>query len=78
MIDPYRMSWQDWASSVILSIGDAWSFGAPPEEPNWQDWAVGLVRASPFTQRTLPNPYEFLDWREWAMRSYPMLEDVSL
>lgn len=77
MIDPRGMTWQDWAASVILAIGDAWSFGTPPEEDRWRDWAVGLVRASPFTQRTLPNPYQFSDWRDWAMRSYPMLEDVG-
>lgn len=77
MIDPRGMTWQDWASSVILVVGDARSFGSPPEEPRWRDWAVGLVRASPFTQRALPNPYQFSDWHEWAMRAYPMLEDVG-
>jgi hypothetical protein len=25
-------------------------------------------------QRNPPNPYQFDDWREWAMRAYPMLE----
>jgi hypothetical protein len=75
MIDPRGMSWQDWASSTILVVGDAWSFGTPPEETKWQDWAIGVVRASPFTQRTLPDPSTFSDWRDWAMRVYPMLED---
>jgi hypothetical protein len=74
MIDPRGMYWQDWASSVILAVGDAWSFGSPPAEDAWQDWAIGLVRASPFTQRALPDPYQFTDWREWAMRVYPTLE----
>jgi hypothetical protein len=74
MINPRGMSWQDWASSVILAVGDAWSFGSPPAEDAWQDWAIGLVRASPFTQRTLPDPYQFADWREWAERAYPALE----
>ena len=74
MIDPRGMDWQDWASSVILAVGDAWSFGVPPSEPEWRNWSLGLVRASPFTQRTLPDPYQFDDWREWAMRVYPALE----
>ena len=77
MINPLGMTWQDWASSVILAVGDAWSFGRPPEETAWRDWATGLVRASPFTQRTLPDPYQFSDWRDWAMRAYPMLESAG-
>lgn len=77
MINPLGMSWQDWSSSVILAVGDAWSFGKPPEETAWRDWATGLVRASPFTQRTLPDPYQFSDWRDWAMRAYPMLESTG-
>ena len=74
MIDPRGMTWQDWASSVILAVGDAWSFGTPPAETDWQNYAVGFVRASNFTQRVLPDPYQFSDWRGWAMRAYPMLE----
>ena len=77
MIDPRGMSWQDWASSVILAVGDAWAFGVPPLEDGWQDYAVGFVRASNFTQRILPDPYQFSDWREWAMRAYPMLEGTG-
>lgn len=77
MIDPRGMTWQDWASSVILAVGDAWSFGTPPVETEWRNWATGFVRASPFTQRTLPDPNGFLEWREWAMRVYPLLEGNS-
>jgi hypothetical protein len=69
------MTWQDWAASTILVVGDAWSFGTPADENKWRDWALGFVRASPFTQRTLPDPFQFSDWRDWAMRVYPMLED---
>jgi hypothetical protein len=35
---------------------------------------MGLLRASPFTQQIIPDPYQFSDWREWGMRVYPMLE----
>ena len=77
MIDPRGMTWQDWASSVILAVGDAWSFGVPPKEDQWQNFAVGFVRASNFTQRVLPDPYQFSDWRDWAMRAYPMLEGAG-
>ena len=75
MIDPKGMTWRDWADAVILDV--AWSFGAPPEETSWQDFAVGFVRAPQFAQRILPDPYQFSDWREWAMRVYPMLEGTG-
>jgi len=74
MIDPRGLSLRDWCDSVILSNGDAWSFGRLTDESMWQDWAAGFVRASPFAQRAVPDPYQFTDWREWAMRSYTMLE----
>lgn len=74
MIDPRGMSLLDWADSVILSNGDAWSFGRLLDENEWQPWAAAFVRAQPFAQRRPPDPYQFTDWREWAMRAYPMLE----
>jgi hypothetical protein len=76
-VDPRGMSLLDWADSVILSANDAWDFGRLDDPDHWQDWAVGLVRASPFTQRVLPDPYQFTDWRDWAMRVYPMLEGAG-
>ena len=77
MIDPRGMTLFDWADSVILSVGDAWSFGRLDDENSWQDWATGFVRASPFSQRVVPDPYQFADWREWAMRAYPLLEGTG-
>lgn len=74
MIDPRGMGLRDWADSVILASGDAWPFGALKDEARWQEWAVNLARAPAFAQQVLPNPYQFSDWREWAMRVYPMLE----
>lgn len=76
-IDPRGMSLLDWADSVILSTDDAWDFGRLDDPDRWQDWAVGFVRASTFTQRVLPDPYQFTDWRDWAMRAYPMLEGAG-
>ena len=74
MIDPRGMQLIDWADSVILSVGDAWSFGRLDDENEWQDWAVAFLKASPFSTRVVPDPYQFDDWREGAMRVDPMLE----
>ena len=72
MIDPRGMSLTDWADSVILSTGDAWAFGRLQND-NWQEWAVAFLRGS-YSQQNVPDPYQFSDWRDWAMRAYTMLE----
>ena len=77
MIDPRNMKLRDWADSVILAVGDAWSFGRLDDEERWQDWAVAFLRAAHFSTQNVPDPYQFTDWREWAMRAYPMLEEYS-
>lgn len=75
MINPVNMTLRDWADSVLLSIGDAWSVGRLDNDLEWQTWGIGLLRA--FSQRNLPNPYEFDDWRLWAEHVYPMLEVMT-
>lgn len=77
MIDPRGMTLRDWSSAVILATADTWDLGTLADESAWQSWAVGLVRARPFAQRILPDPYQFDDWREWATRAYPMLEGAG-
>ena len=74
MIDPRNMRLRDWADSVILSVTDAWAFGRLDNEDEWQSWAKGFCVANGYSQRNVPDPYQFTDWREWAMRAYPMLE----
>ncbi len=76
MIDPRNMTLRDWADSVILTTGDAWAFGRLDDETQWQDWAAAFVKSSSFAGRVVPDPYQFSDWRDWAMRAYPMLEVV--
>ena len=74
MIDPRHMSLTQWADAVILSVTDTWAFGRLVNEDHWQEWATGFVTAPGYSQRNLPDPYKFTDWREWADRAYPMLE----
>lgn len=77
MIDPRHMELLDWAASVIGALNAQWD-AAPLTDPDkWQEWAVGLLRAPTTEQRVLPDPFQFSDWREWAMRAYPMLEGMG-
>jgi hypothetical protein len=67
----------DWADSTIASLNVSWNFGQLTDPAEWQEWAVGFVRAPEFAQRVLPDPFQFSDWRDWAMRAYPMLEGMG-
>ena len=73
-VDPHGLTLKDWADSVILTVPNSWLLGRLDSDDRWQEWATGLVRAGSFSQRNLPNPYNFTDWKDWAMRVYPMLE----
>lgn len=77
MINPYGMTVLEWADGIVLSSTSAWALGRLDDESDWQNWAVGLVRASPVSQRAPPDPFHFDDWREWAELAYPMLEGQS-
>lgn len=75
-VNPIGMSLQDWADSTILAIGDNYAVGRLDDEAEWKSWASGLVRSNNIVNRNPPNPYMFTDWREFAMRLYPMLEGL--
>lgn len=74
MIDPRGMTLRAWADAVILDTSAVWISGRLDDDTKWQDWAVGFLRAPSFAQRTVPDPYQFSDWREWALRAYTLLE----
>jgi hypothetical protein len=76
MINPADMALTDWADSVMLSTNSEWLLGRLDDETRWQDWAVGLLRSGIFSAQNVPDPYQFNDWKDWAMRAYPMLEST--
>jgi hypothetical protein len=77
MIDPRGMELLDWADSVIGAVNVQWDVAPLTDPADWQTWAVGFVRAPALAQRVLPDPFQFSDWRDWAMRAFPMLEGAG-
>lgn len=73
-VNPVGMTLRQWADALILTTDPAFSFGRLDDDTKWQDWAAQFVRATPYSQRNVPSPYFFTDWRQWAERSYTMLE----
>lgn len=77
MIDPRNLTLREWADAVIQSLGSNWQFGTYRDGDDWRVYVVGFVRAPSMAQRVLPDPWQFSDWRDWAMRASPMLERVG-
>lgn len=65
-IDPRGMTVFQWTDAMALLLN-----GTPPaekllREEDWQSWAENVVNG--VEGATLPDPYQFNDWREWAQR----------
>ncbi len=71
IVDPRYLSFGDWANNSFFGTGTA-ELDVPPatDEVNWKWWAVQLKKYYEATDRTVPDPDMFTDWRDWAMRVY--------
>ena len=68
-VDPrFIPTFRDWAD---YSYPDLERYGAivkVDDDSNWQNWAAGLLSLNGIAAVGAPDPYQFSDWREWAMR----------
>ena len=64
--DPRYMDWDHWASLMVEAYG-AQNLEIPSGEENWKGWAVGFRGIDLFSRDGVPDPYQFDDWREWAV-----------
>lgn len=67
-VDPRGMTVVEWADRMSLVLD---SMVIPerldnPEE--WREWATNIIDTPNFEGQNVPNPYQFDDWVEWAMR----------
>jgi hypothetical protein len=63
--DPRYHTFESWSALMCegyaaqqLQIGVA--------EDKWKDWATGLMAIDVFQNESIPSPYLFNDWQEWA------------
>lgn len=74
IVDPRGMDLQYWADTLCLDL-DKYAVIPQLSDPNkWQDWAAGFVGINGISQLNPPSPYQFDDWREWALRFYQVLD----
>lgn len=64
---PVGMTLQQWADAVTYDLTE---YVVPQVlmGEDWQSWAVPLVATTTLSGNNPPNPYQFIDWQEWAMR----------
>jgi len=65
---PTNMELLDWAAQVVLDLDPYGAFGRLDREEDWQNWAAGLLSLGGIAQVGAPDPYQFSDWKDWAMR----------
>ncbi len=68
-VDPRVVSGPvEWADSMYVALQQ---YGTPSQLDDadaWRDWAVGLLSFNGFDSLSIPDPYQFGTWREWAER----------
>lgn len=74
LIDPRGMDLQLWADATIFDLEEYGPLGRLENESDWKDWAAGIIGVNGISQLNPPSPYQFDDWREWAIRFYQMFD----
>jgi hypothetical protein len=74
IVDPRGIDLQAWADTLCLDLDDYAVIPQLYDPDRWQDWAAGLVGINGISQQNPPSPYQFDNWREWALRFYQMLD----
>lgn len=74
LIDPRTVDLQFWADSVVFDLEQFGPIGRLENEAEWQDWGAGLIGINGISQRNPPSPYQYDDWKEWAIRFYQMFD----
>lgn len=66
MIIPVNMTVIEWADQMTQSV-DKYSDVMKLENPDdWQFWALSVILSNEQWEASVPNPFSYTDWREWA------------
>lgn len=76
-IDPRDMGVLEWTAAQALDLEQ---FGSIPQLHNataWRDWALAVIGLASIGGVVLPDPYDFPDWRSWAIRFNEIMDSWS-
>lgn len=74
LTDPRYLALRDWADVTVYDLEDFGPIARLEDEKEWRTWAAGLIGINGISQQNPPSPYQFNDWRDWAVRFYEMLD----
>lgn len=74
LVDPRTMRLQDWADVTVYDLEQFGPIARLENESEWQNWAAGIIGINGISQQNPPSPYQYDDWREWAIRFYQILD----
>lgn len=76
MILPTGFTAVEWADRVLALTADNVT-GRLDNPDKWREWAAGFLRNSRSIDLLPPDPEGFSDWREWAERMYPVIQQLA-
>jgi len=67
-INPEGMSVIDWADNMAFALSGTVIPARLDHPEKWREWAVNILRTPSIEGQNAPDPYQFENWRDWAMR----------
>ena len=67
--DPNLYSMEEWAAEVARPLNDVPRLVSD----DWRGWANALCLSRYGLLYAVPSPYQFDDWKAWAIRAYQVL-----
>ena len=63
---PAIMGLRDWADQVVMDLSTYGVLSRLDDETKWQEWGQQFCVISGLSQKNVPDPFAYTDWREWA------------
>jgi len=68
MIDPRGMTVTQWTDAMAIDLTGKSSPPRLDSAATWQQWALTVIQSPRIAVTNPPNPLQYADWLEWAIR----------
>jgi hypothetical protein len=63
--DPRGHTFESWSTLIVEAYAEQQLQMNVPEA-NWQEWGLGLMNVAIFNNGSIPSPYAYSNWNDWA------------
>jgi len=67
-IDPRGMTVTEWTDRMAAPLSTMVIPERLDDPDKWREWATNILDTPNFEGQNAPNPYQFDNWMDWAMR----------